>query len=1210
MKNYIYDCRNKYEQNKSDNLENIDEEVGDIFSRCDDNQNKICKVENKEAMIQQNKYVYPTINVNDVSKKKDNDYEIEKKKYDCNWSIKNTRYNNDKKSKSDKNMFRILCKKYTKAIIHKPRYLILGLIIGCLMSMVMFFSIYNNFFQKCDRKYNSENRNDSGCTYSGLFSKYLSENNYLKINIEKSENVIIKSSNKIGENVDDFLKNYKKEKTASLLFYIDKNNTDIPENNNLLNYETLKDIFFLIEYFKQIKIKGNKTWKDICKRFDIPLNGSKCFVLGLFTFHEIQAGFYDSENNLEKYFDSIIKKDQKSIMRYFSNCIKFIPHFLYYPHIFNKKSINLNHIMLDLGKNIEALLFVFNFDEMIDEDLLLNEWFHELNKIVEIVNSGKLKDLVINNPDNTSFLYKLEINNKLNIESEIIDKKKWKIAVVNNKILEENETMSIISGFKSNYLFIILSYFFIIYYINSFTSNMNIKQKNKIIIIMSIYALSLFSFSTSFFLHILFGLYILKIYLLNYFLVFFLSFIFCCINIFYYEKEEKKKNGEITKFVQKLSNKNTSEECCKINTNKYYFRASYKSLILVSKIVLVLIIIYLIGLTCSYKIVNKFSANSLINLITLFFFYALFFNNVFLMMIYKREININIDKDKHIEGSQNSSNNIPRVIGNHISELASPRANNNSNNFVISNIRENPSNKSEVVENTINEFYKNNDKIATIKYAQNYNNENIENCPKLNENSNSVYPSNLVSDCNRSDYKMNENKKENMVEKVEEKIMQIYESLYIKKIIGIVVFCSLLFISLFLYMIIKHDIIFDPYKYIHKDSRLNMFFSIFEKKANYILEPGYIVLPSYNNFDYELEENRDKIINLIEKLKDEGCINEPIISWVHGFKLSQNICGNISPLDKQYNLENYVKQCNNIVTQKKNKKMHFEDLKNIFCQNKEDLCTNFYKLIYFWMNMKDDEIYDSQFVRIKTDFQNNMNKLLPQFYTITPHLFYENFIVMDPSHNITSSRIGFFLHNYPTNQDKNIQLLKKIEKIVKNSNIKDVYFYSDTYVLYNQALNFYQEYKSILILYILLILLLIYLFNIMSIIIIFKFWLCTILSGLYFIHCFYINTDSIGIILLILGSAISMSHYLYSTLFFKEVIIKNKSFKLQMWKSLPYFIFLALYQISFRFNDYVSNVFRFLILNHLFWFLFYCLIIFFMQKTHKNRERCRCIGQS
>ncbi|KEG04526.1 hypothetical protein YYE_00101 [Plasmodium vinckei vinckei] len=1055
MKNYIYDCRNEYAQKNSDNLENVIEGVGNVFVRCDGNPNQICKVENKEAMIHQKKYVYPMINDNEDRKEK---------------------YSSDKQGKPDKNMFYIFCKKYTKAFVHKPRYLILGLIIGCLMSMLMFFSVYNCFFQLCDKKYSIENKNGNDCSYFGWFSKYIDKNNFLKMNIEKSENVIIKSSDEVGKSVDDFLKNYKKEKTASLLFYIDKNGTDLSENKNILNYEKLKDIFFLIEYFKQIKIKNNKTWKDICRQFDIPFNGSKCFVLGLFTFHEIQAGFYDSENNLEKYFNSIITKDNKSPKRYFSNCVKFIPHFLYYPHIFNKKNLNVNNIILDIGKNIEALLFVFNFDENVDEDLL-NEWFHELNNIVEIVNSGKLKELRMANQDNTSFVYKLEKNSKLGVENNNKTdgnekENDWKVAVVNSKIVEESEMMSIISGLKSNYLFIILSYLFIIYYINSFTSNMNIKQKNKIIIIMSIYGLSLFSFSTSFFLHILFRLYILKIYLLNYILVFFLSFIFCCINIFYYEKEQKKKNEDMTKSIQKLGDKNGAEECCKINMSKYNFRASYKSLILVSKIVLVLIIIYLIGLTCSYKIVNKFSVNSLINLVSLFFFYALFFNNIFSMMIYTRETTIFIDKDKHNEVSPNSSNKITQVKDKYIPELASPHINNssnnnnsinnnNSNNFVISNIWENPNNNSEIVGNTT-ELYAHNDNIIARNYVQNYMNGNIENGPKLNDGSNFVYASNLVPDFNGGDQKICEKKEKN----IEEKIMQIYKSSYTKKVIAIVTFWSLLFVSLFLYMIIKHNIIFDPYKYINRDSRLKYFLFTFEKKASYILEPGYIVLPSSNEFDYEVEENRDKIINLIDRLKDEGYINEPIISWVHGFKLSQNICGNINPLDKQYNLDNYVKQCNHIISQKENKKFHFEDLKLIFCQNKEDLCTNFYKLIYFWMHLKDDGIYDNHFVRIRTMFQNNMNKLLPQFYTITPHLFYKNFIVMDPSHNITSSRIGFMLHNYPTDQDKNIELFKKIDKIVKSSN----------------------------------------------------FWLCTILSALYFIHCFNINTDSISIILLVLSS--------------------------------------------------------------------------------------------
>lgn len=165
---------------------------------------------------------------------------------------------------------------------------------------------------------------------------------------------------------------------------------------------------------------------------------------------------------------------------------------------------------------------------------------------------------------------------------------------------------------------------------------------------------------------------------------------------------------------------------------------------------------------------------------------------------------------------------------------------------------------------------------------------------------------------------------------------------------------------------------------------------------------------------------------------------------------------------------------------------------------------------------------------------------------------------MDEKHNITSSRIGFMLHNYTSNYDKNVENFTKIKNIIKKSGIKNAYFYSETYVLFNQAMEFQHEYKFMLILYFFIYLIALYIFSINAIVMIFQFWLYNNLSVVYFMHFFSVNTDAITIILMKIGAIISLSHYLFSTLYFKAVLDKKMNLTRSVKESLPYFLFLVL----------------------------------------------------
>ncbi|CRG94654.1 conserved Plasmodium protein, unknown function [Plasmodium gallinaceum] len=1074
-------------------------------------------------------------NLNDEEEKKNSKENIYLLKGDKYENVKESNYksveSSEKKKKSE-NFLYVLCKKYVMFSLYRRSHIFLSIIIGYLCFILIGFSFYYSMFEKNDFKLFNN------------FAKQIKILDYFKLNIKQTGDILNQSSNEIGKNTKNFFKYYKKEKAATLLFYIDDKEFD----NKILDYDILKDIFFLLEYFKQIKLKNNKKWKDICKNFDIPFSNTKCFVLGLFSISELQDDNYESLNNFNDYFNNLIEKNEGSIKIFFSNAVNFLPHFLYYPHTFSKEKKSLNDVVSDIHENLQSLIFVFNFDDHADESLL-NEWYKALNFYVKLINEKNFKNITIINPDCTKFTHSLNYNKGL------------KIAVINDQILEENENTSLIIGIKSNYLFILFSMLFIILYVRKVSNKL--KYKEKFFLIISVFHLSLFSFFSSFLFNLIFRISILRIFLLNYFVLYFLSFLFCCVNFFFYNKCLVACSKKI---LFKLKNQEYDNNE-KIDMSKYYISATSKSLYFVGKIVIFLIIIYAIGLTCTYTVIQKFSLNSLFSLIALFFFYTFFFNNVFAFLCYKNnktfsqinfELNeyivelskkININEDNDILKNDLDKNDIQNI-----------------HSYNIFNMIRNFSN-----------LYKNDRKIGDYSDKNKEKNDQDEICleDKMELQQNINYINN----------KYGESKKKSLYNP------------YKKVFLLPVMFLFLFFLAFLLYIFINNKTKIIIYSYISKGSMAKIFLENFEKKAGYIIEPGYLVLPSSSDFNYEKEENIEKIIKLIENLKDEEFINDPIISWVSAFKIIKNDCLNIYPFNDHYLLEDHRNDCNNFVSQNYNEKLYLNQLKDIFC-NDELACNNFYQIIYQWINYKVDNYYESYLFQIRTRYQNKINELLPQFHTITPHLFHDNYIKMDKEYNINSSRIGFIFHNYASNYEKNFKNISKIKNILKNSNIKNVYFYSESYVLYNQAMNFFKEYQSELISYFCIFFILLYLFNLIGVLIIFQFWICNNLSLIYFIYFFPINTDTLTFIFLKITTVISISHYLYSTLFFNDVKNKRNNIIISIKESSPYLLFLALYLISFSIEDYVSNVLRLLILSHILWFLLYYFTIYCLHKIY------------
>ncbi|CAG9473938.1 unnamed protein product [Plasmodium vivax] len=1035
-----------------------------------------------------------------------------------------------------------LCKNYVKLTLHRPCCIMLSITIGLLIVTLMSISFYMNIFSE------EESRSE----VLGAFLRKTNGEEFTKMNVAKASDVVIHTSDSIGNTVEHFFNFYKKEKTATLLFYLDKE-----EDNTILEYDTLKDIFFLVQFFKQMKTGNKKNWGEMCKRFDVPLMESKCFVLGLFTISELQNAEYDTTPNWEAYFDGLLKKDERSLGNFFYNALIFLPNFLYQPHMFDMKRTKIKDITSDISKNVKAFLFVFNFDEGID-DSSLNEWYRLLNMHVKLINEGEKEFVTIHNLDSSTYVH--EINQSRN----------WSMAVVNEKVLEDNEQSSISVGIKSNYVFAILSFLFMAIYVCTISSD-GLKHKGqdegaeamrrRFLLILSVYSLTFFSFFSTFFINLVFQINVLRIYLLNFFPLFFLSFLFCCVNIFY---RKKCVVGPSKMMMRRMRcAKHSKNESVDMTT--YYLRASYKSLYFVGKITLIVLAVYLVGFACTYRIVNVFSLNSVLAIVCLFVYYATFFNNMFAFLFYK---------DRHLllspSQSPPDSKSVCSSSGDqpdqHVIAFSEVAPSGVSMKKGCTSSGNSPNGESHLSPNAHYACVGADGKKQHIK--------------------NSVYPSGKKDSTERK----GDNKKANRRRAQKKGVL----------FLGVLFF--LLLLGLFLSFLISNEKIhLDVYHYMTKESPLRRFIQNFEKKAGFVIEPAYLVLPSSHEFDYEDEENANLLIKLVNEMKEEGCIHEPIVSWIHAFELLKNDCRNVGSFNNQYDLDRYKKLCHDITPQGKSRELHLNKLKEIFFKEEEKTCDSFYQIVYEWMNHNEEGVYDSEFFKIKTIYGGEIGFMLPQYYNIRPHLFYGDYVKMDDPHSISSSRIGFVLRNYASDQAKNFANLNRIKNIVKRSNLKNVYFYSESYVLYNQATRFLSECKLMLIFYFLIYLFSLYMFNTLGVVMIFQFWLCYNLSALYFLHSFAVNTDAITIILLKMGAVISLSHYLYGTLFFKSIMLDGKSYSNSMRQSYPYVMFLLLYLISFTLEDYASNVLRLLILNHVVWFFLYSLTIFYVHKVYVNR---------
>ncbi|ANQ09926.1 putative membrane protein [Plasmodium coatneyi] len=1047
-----------------------------------------------------------------------------------------SRCNNIVAKKKKKPFLHELCKNYVKLTLHRPCCIVLSVIIGLLIVTLMSISFYMNIFSE------AENRSE----VVGSIMRKINGEKFTKMNVAKASDVVIHTSDNIGNKVEHFFNFYKKEKTATLLFYLNKE-----EDKTILQYDTLKDIFFLVQFFKQMNTGNKKNWSEMCKRFDVPMMESKCFVLGLFTISELQDIEYDTTLNWEEYFDDLLKKDERSLGRFFYNALIFLPNFLYQPHKFDMQRTQIKDITSDMSKNVEALLFVFTFDEGTD-DSSVNEWYSLLNMHVKLINAGEKEFVTIENLDGSNYIH------------EIKQDRNWSMAVVNEKVLEDNEQSSISVGFKSNYVFAILSFLFMVIYISSIPldglknngqdETAGDRKGRMFLLILSVYALTFFSFFSTFFINLVFQINVLRIYLLNFFPLFFLSFLFCCVNIFYRNKCVVGPSKMIMRRMRSAKiSKNES-----VDMTKYYLRASYKSLYFVCKITLIILAVYMVGFASTYRIVNVFSVNSVFAIVCLFLYYAAFFNNMFGLLFYR---------ERHLLFSPSQS--LP------LAKSVCSSSGGQSDEHVIAFSEAAP-----------NEVVIQNGCISSCNSPPGGNNT----CQ------------NAHCSCEGTNLKKHHRKSCIHPNGKEDSKKASYRKGPKKGVVFLVVLFSLLLLGLFLSFLINNEKIhLDVYHYMTKESPLRRFIQNFEKRAGFVIEPAYLVFPSSDEFDYADEENAHMIIKLVNEMKEEGCIHEPIVSWVHAFELLKNDCRNVDSFSNQFDLNRYKKLCHDIVPLRESKEHHLNKLKEIFFKEEEKTCDSFYQIVYEWMHHKEEESYDNQFFKIKTFYGGKIDQVLPQHYNIRPHSFYGDYVKMDDPHSISTSRIGFVLHNYASNQERNMENINRIENIIKRSNLKNVYFYSETYVLYNQATRFISECKVVLIFYFLIYLFSLYLFNTMGVVMIFQFWLCYNLSVLYFMHSFGINTDAITIILLKMGAVISLSHYLYQTLFFKSTMLDRKNYSNSMRQSYPYLMFLVLYLISFTLEDYASNVLRLLILNHVVWFFLYSITIFYVHKMYLNR---------
>ncbi|KYN96051.1 putative membrane protein [Plasmodium gaboni] len=1167
---YILEKKKKYNMNNYKNY-CYDESIKDACIHVKENPSSH---DNNNNNIEHTNKSSNDSSTNIISAKKVSTHEQNVQKGTKNYYLHNNNYPNI--IKEEGNIFQLACNKFVNFTLHKRCFVFLSLLIGFLLFILVSIPLYETMI---DNKLE---------TSFGTFDnslKYIRNIYPLSFEIKKAGDILTQSSDKLGNNTNHFINIYKKEKTATLMFFTENNN----DENHILDYNILKDIFFLLQYFKQINIIIDQKeiyWNDICKKYDTPLSGTKCFVLGLFTISELTNINY---NNIEKwniFFDNIIKEDTNYIKNFFSQAIYFLPNFLYIPNNFLYKieeSQNMNNIINNIYTNIKGLLFVYTFDDNIENELLDN-WYSKLNDYIQLINNNKLSHINIKNPDGTIYTHILKYTKLLNV------------LTINDKQLQYEEQNSILLGFQSNYLFILLSLLFIFFYININLSTF-VTYTKKVVLLICVYLLTFFSLSSTFFIYLIFKLYIMRIFLLNYFVLFFLSVLFCCVNIFYYnqycrpstkDSQKKKKNNNNNNDNSDNNDNNTYGNTNKHNYHlsypikdshfetSYYHQATYKSLYFNGILTFVLILIYTVGLFCSYTITKWFCLNTIFSLISLYIYYAFFFNNMFCYLFYLKEKTINNDNHPNDEikvidhSKMNDDEDKKEMI---IFLNAQQKVNNNN----LNNLKEN------------NYSFENN--------GINWNNDMFKNNDIHTNHNKTIYTKKCITNhFDKMDtFKNNPEYKEH---KIYNKQKYKEKTFYIFKKISLLLLLILSFLILYLYIFINNKTNFSIFRYMNKNSNVRMFIEKFEGIASHVIEPAYLVLPE--TFNYEKEDNLINVVKLIEDLKKEKCIYDPIISWITTFEILKNDCRNLNFFDTHYELDNDPEECINYnlknVGKKKNK-LYLEQLRKQFCKNIDiSLCDTFDKIIYNWIHYKNDDIYESHMFQIKTSYKENIDQILPQYHTITPHIFYDNYIKMDENYNIRNSRIGAIFHNYPSSYNKNIETIEKINNIIKNSNIENIYFYSETYVLYQQAMKFLKEFKIMFFFYIFIYIISIYIFNKIGVLIIFPFLLFNSLSMLYCTYFFSINTDAITIILLKITTAISLSNYLYSTLYFKETQNGTPHFDNTIKKSLPYLLFLILYLISFSAGDYISNVVRLYILIHVLLYILYSITIFCMHR--------------
>lgn len=987
--------------------------------------------------------------------------------------------------------------------------------------------------------------------------RYYTENSFL--NLKTMDTLLNESSMSIGKNRKHFYESFGKDKNAALLVYIDRDFSKL-KGKEFISKFSLRDIFYLLYNFQTMKISNGLSWKDICQMYNLPMLGRSCLIGGFFNtnyiMHASSLPELTLDNNPAEVFEFMWNKNSGDLKRFFKNEIDYIPNMFYYPHNLSHDMIykNVEHTGNSSGlqkpfnkvstidyimDHAEALLFVFPFDKSVN-DTILKEWNDRLNEVVEIHNAWTHKTDILQD------IFKQPVT-PINLNSY------WKLAVFNDQTIAENEIMMTEANVRASVWFAILSVFCLFLIIVCTSLKIEYYRKLLCVVAVLFFYCCVSEFTLS--MYIITRTTFLRMYLTQVLFVYFLCVFIYFVNRFYYIQCKDKCEHFLStvgfQCEQKEANKTDNRRIWYIVKEdcfyEFYVEAFSKSLLFVYKMLFSLFVFCVLGFVTRHTLIRNYLFGLTVHLVIIIIVYTFFFNSIFYLIYYKNNPEFDSIKNSwKSEEKVNQGDDEENQVNKNTHVQIDSGYNTHSTNWARDSSR-------------------NAQDLDILNGAKPFviDNENVE----TKENNKTI------------------------VEPTKKRLIN-----YLLDLVGIVLFCFMYFGCIYLFFSSMYKPQINMMSYFSKSSKQYNFVTTLEETAGYIAEPLYLVLPSIKKYNYAIKENRQKIVQLVNELKKEQLVHEPIYSWIHLYELYRNECDALGEFEETFNLLNYKKYCKKLNSNNDNDKKNVNILAETFCEDRKP-CESFADLIKEWIYPPDDEedlIYSPKVFQLnKGKTVTHIDQLFPFYHAIPSHLFYDNkHINMSKTKEITSTRISLMFHNYIRNTQQNIKNVKKIQEILQKYNIEGAYFFSETFAFYNQALVFPKEFAWEAINNMIFLVISYIIFIKLNFLYFFFFWLCSHLSLLLLIYWFPINTDILFFIFFKTISMISIGHYIYTALVFKNIHKKNEKYVPMLKVSLPCFLFFLSVLTIYSDDSYFNRLQFGMVLNHLVWYMISHFVLF------------------